>query len=463
MLANRHLPEKLIMLLSNPCIRKAGRMVASDLKHLEENLDNVPPFCGALDLAVFARERHVISNAKVGLAELCATVLGKQLAKNVSERMSTAWEERMLTSEQIRYAACDAYTPLMIYERLSKLAVPAMLPSEPVAGTSVLLYGTDKKIIACGILSSNLHQQSFDGITLSRTRVLLEISEVRIPGAKVSTHHNRELSSFGATPFALVCLRSHVRVYDPVSTTLLNPIHTLLPNNQMDIDTSENLPPDSLDVQENLGEESDGVGDMVHSIDTSETDPISVRSLPELQSHHIDPESEAQGREVFASMDLSDWDGIIRSRVLKDVFHFFNMLRISTSHGLRKEFARALRDIIFIPDKEDRARIAAYAAALQPPTSFEDLRASKPKWLWQHCKRVIPPPKLLYPLVEKIFLTYGPLKDAMTGQPLFTRQNWQTTKQMLELVRQGFISDPPGIPLYVQIGVDSKAGNLPMY
>jgi hypothetical protein len=419
MIVNRYLPEKLIMLLSNPRIRKAGRMVMSDLKHLEDSLDDPPPFSGALDLAVFARKRNVVSNAKVGLAELCATVLKKQLAKNVSERMSTAWEEQTLTPEQIRYAACDAYAPLMIYDQLSKLAVPAALPAELVSGTPVLLYGTDKKIIANGTLSPHLNQQSFDGITLSRTRVLLNISEVHIPGAKVSTHNNRELSSFGKTPFSLVCLRSHVRVYDPTSTILPNSIQTLPHNDQMDVDTSANLPPDSMDVGDD-SEDLGGVGDMVHNIDNSENTGSSAVLPPDLQSCDVDLESATHGKEVLANLSSSEWDGIIRSRVLKDVFHLFNMLRISSSHGLRKEFAHALRDTIFIPDKEDRARIAAYAASLQPPTSFEELRASKPTWLWRRCKRVIPPPKLLYPLVEKIFLTYGPLKDATTGQPLFT-------------------------------------------
>jgi hypothetical protein len=55
------------------------------------------------------------------------------------------------------------------------------------------------------------------------------------------------------------------------------------------------------------------------------------------------------------------------------------------------------------------------------------------------------------------------LKDCSTQQPLFNRHNWHAAKQILELVRQGFISDPPGIPLYTIMGVDAKAGNLPTY
>ncbi|KJA22277.1 hypothetical protein HYPSUDRAFT_202294 [Hypholoma sublateritium FD-334 SS-4] len=475
MLIERHLPEKLIMLLSNPRIRKAGRMVASDLKYLESSLDDPPPFLGALDLAVFARDHHVVPNAKIGLADLCATVLQKQLAKNVSERVSSAWEERTLTPAQIRYAACDAYAPLLIYEKLSTIPAPSVLPEALVPGTPVLLYGTDQKIIAHGILSEKIHQQ-YDAINLTPTRILVDIEHVQIPAAKLSTHNNRELSSFGNVPFKAVCRRSHLRIYNPDSQAFflpdirvhLNPM-ALAQSNDMDIDlpaitsneasNQDNQVEGSMD----LSDESGGVGDLVGNTNILDSGAGLGEAAGIQSTHTRDPESAQHGEETMGSIEDNKWDDNIRSRVLKDIFHVFNMLRILTVHGLRNEFARALRDGIFIPDKEDRARVAAYGATLQPPMTFEELRASKPTWLWRHCKRVIPPPKKLYPLVQDIFLTYGPLKDATTGLPLFAPQQWQSSKQILELIRQGFVSDPPGIPLYTCIGVDSKACNLPIY
>jgi hypothetical protein len=84
-------------------------------------------------------------------------------------------------------------------------------------------------------------------------------------------------------------------------------------------------------------------------------------------------------------------------------------------------------------------------------------------WLWRHCRRIIPPQKILYPLVEKVFRTFGPLKDATTGLPLFNSSNWKTAKNVLDLIRNGFVSDPPGISLYTTIGIDRKAGSLPIY
>jgi len=93
MISRRNLPEKLIMLLSNPRVRKAGRLVSSDLRQLQSSHEQAPDFLGALDLAKFAKDRHVVPNAKCGLGDLCAVILGKRLDKNVSERVSTAWEQ----------------------------------------------------------------------------------------------------------------------------------------------------------------------------------------------------------------------------------------------------------------------------------------------------------------------------------------------------------------------------------
>ena len=49
----------------------------------------------------------------------------------------------------------------------------------------------------------------------------------------------------------------------------------------------------------------------------------------------------------------------IPSHVLKDAWHAFDMLSISKSHGLQKEFAHALRDALFIINPSDKAKVDA--------------------------------------------------------------------------------------------------------
>lgn len=96
-------------------------------------------------------------------------------------------------------------------------------------------------------------------------------------------------------------------------------------------------------------------------------------------------------------------------------------------------------------------------------TSFSDLVYTKPHWVWKRCKRHIRAPEIIYPLIEKLFKTYGPLKDASTGQPLFNRHAWKSAQGVLRTIKDGFVSDPPGVALYMRIGLDANADDLPVY
>ncbi len=231
------------MLLQNPRVHKVGRKVNSDLKQLQAAVSSSVPFVGALDLATYAKQRHVVSNANCSLADLCATVLGKRLNKNVSERTSSAWEHLSLTAEQQQYAAIDAYLPLVLYHKLSTFSVPKHLPTTLTPLTPVLVYSTDNTVvIGRSHLSPNLYVKSFDGVNLTKTRTLVDIQEVFVPAAIISSHGKKSLQSFGATPFSLVCLRSHVRIYEPLTFNLPGtpnlPVQPSTVMSAMDVDES---------------------------------------------------------------------------------------------------------------------------------------------------------------------------------------------------------------------------------
>jgi hypothetical protein len=117
-------------------------------------------FVGGLDLAKYAEEQCIIANISMcSLSDLCAVVLQKGLNKNVPERISQAGENRVLTAEQLSYAAKDAYASLRIYEELSKLDVPVPLPALFQPHTLVILYSADNTtIIATGQIS--VHKDS---------------------------------------------------------------------------------------------------------------------------------------------------------------------------------------------------------------------------------------------------------------------------------------------------------------
>ncbi len=87
MVAEKRLPVKLRLLLAHPRILKAGRLVNADLKCLEAACGSTVTFVGGLDLAKYAKDRHVVRNATCSLADLSALVLGRRLNKNVAERL----------------------------------------------------------------------------------------------------------------------------------------------------------------------------------------------------------------------------------------------------------------------------------------------------------------------------------------------------------------------------------------
>jgi len=120
-----------------------------------------------------------------------------------------------------------------------------------------------------------------------------------------------------------------------------------------------------------------------------------------------------------------------------------------------------LRDAIFVPDVTDKNRISQYLQSID--SSWDEALRFNARWLWKHCKRVIPPPEELYPIVKEIYKTYGPLLDAKTGQSLFNSQAWKDAGNILKAIQVGLLSDPPGIPLYFQIGLNKSHGNLPIY
>ncbi|KAJ3840970.1 hypothetical protein F5878DRAFT_672230, partial [Lentinula raphanica] len=405
-------------------------------------------FVGAIDLAKLAKERLVIKRATMGLADLCACTLGKRLNKNVAE-------------PQIEYAALDAYASLRIYEQLMLIPVPSPLSSNatPNPGDPILLFGDDKsRLIARGRISEHYKPRSaYDNINITELRCVIEVTDVYVPGAVLSTHHKRSLESFGSVPFHVVCLKSHLRIpHDKIAESIKPPVSTL---SQIRPATTVPGIDDGLTATEQAPDGNIGML-LLDSIDSSDHEPLTSRSL---ESFALDPKSKADGDEVFKTIAQMTWAPDMRSRVKKDVFHVFDMFYISTSHGLRVDFSRALRDAIFIPDAGDRHRITTWASSQNPPLTWEYLVRTRPKWVWTHCKRTIPPPEQLYRLVELVFRTYGPLKDVKTGSPLFNTAAWSVSRNILELIRKGYLSDPPGLALYTQVGIDSKADGLPIY
>ncbi|KAG2216993.1 hypothetical protein INT45_003031, partial [Circinella minor] len=148
----------------------------------------------------------------------------------------------------------------------------------------------------------------------------------------------------------------------------------------------------------------------------------------------------------------------IHSRILKDVFHLMDMIKVSRKYGLSKTFSRAFRDTLFVIDKDDKRLVKTVLE--NNGTTWEKKLAENPDWIFHRVKRVVPPPEELYPLIKKLFETYGPLRCARTGRPLFDFENWRQAKNVLSTIHLGHVSDPPNIRFYFVRGRDKDGLTL---
>lgn len=107
------LPGALLRLLADPTVVKAGVGLDFDLKSLQELRPFQPR--GFVDLARIARQKGIRNN---GLRGLAAAVCGIRISKSAR---TTNWANDLLTPQQIRYAATDAWIGRELFLRLDSL------------------------------------------------------------------------------------------------------------------------------------------------------------------------------------------------------------------------------------------------------------------------------------------------------------------------------------------------------
>src|SRR6266545_4179872 len=105
--------------------------------------------------------------------------------------------------------------------------------------------------------------------SISPTCTLVTISEVQIPGAIATMHNQQALNSFGDTPFSLVCLQSHLRSYNPItSISGASTMTSSLSDSSGNIAAPQLLPTTIRDVDDDP-ESSEGTGNLLASMDSA--------------------------------------------------------------------------------------------------------------------------------------------------------------------------------------------------
>lgn len=108
------LPGYLIRILEDPACMKIGVAIKDDLNSLIRLRSFAP--AGFVELQDYVKNHGIADN---GLKKLTANVLGFRISKR---NQTSNWEQDVLTEDQLRYAATDAWTCLEIYRKLNHLA-----------------------------------------------------------------------------------------------------------------------------------------------------------------------------------------------------------------------------------------------------------------------------------------------------------------------------------------------------
>ena len=119
------LPDVLIALLESKEVRKTGNCIHNDIRQVKRWGVTVPPVGddaeSTLELGHLAKQRGVVPQKRTSLAFLCKTLLGFELPKEQTVRVSE-WHES-LSEEQIRYAGMDAEISLKCAQTLQTIAI----------------------------------------------------------------------------------------------------------------------------------------------------------------------------------------------------------------------------------------------------------------------------------------------------------------------------------------------------
>jgi hypothetical protein len=450
-------------------IRKVGVHVQADLTRLFNDCgfsrNDDQQFEGALELSELARERNAIERRNASLVDITAVVLKRYLPKDPAIRTSMRWDDPTLSAEYEAYAALDVYAAWAIFQSLS-ITPTSSTASITTPGTRVRLVTRNGTLsVAYGYISQ--HQpKHFNGVKVTSGRIVVTLDSIIIPAYRVraellSTHQDTPLSALGSQlPFSLLCCIRDLRA-SPTNPELNQG------QSRMPLKTPSSQPAAEL---KSLGDSGDPPESESHQLECDKCDVVCNCEILSSESCRYDPNSEQSitsaekdGGSLQKAQELDEFmmigmqgveQGVIRSRVLGDIWHLMNQFKISVHHGLRRPFSRALRDALFILDPEDVANVEGVLK--MKDMTFKNAVLYFSDWVWQRVKHCVPPAEILASRVVEVFRTYGPLKDAKNGQPLFNNDSWETARTIMENIKMGYYSDPPGMKFYTFVRKDKN-------
>ncbi|KAJ6470658.1 hypothetical protein C8R47DRAFT_1148854 [Mycena vitilis] len=479
--------------LTNTSIIKIGHEIrqtlrtisrAFSLPELEKTLaSHNPP---VLDLGKYAKLKGCVDTASVSLHALAGIVLHKSFPTPHSSPSQVFYS---LPTSDVLFAEIDCLWN--IYTSLSALSSVG-LPLQPVqaktGGQYVTLVQACKPIAEGHIIG---HHAGYLDITMdaeghtkkvnvSASRSLIQITKVLVPGAIHSLHKQTIEWIFAHGGKAVVTTSQlHSRSAAPPAQVAVtgpafaSPAPTVPSSNEEEFIVSPPMAEtDALelhrteDMAMNVPDDDDSDGDdfEFNATEFGEQFAFEAQQNPgDMDGIDSGINDNSSVEEIMAAIDQT-WPILqqaaesetLPTRVLDDAFHYMDRLLrlLSKKHSAFKAFCHDFSEAIFIRDQSDEDAVRAVLE--KHGVSWEYAKRAMAPALNRRIRRYIPRRDVLVRRVETLFSAYADIRCSTkkTRGSFFSDEAKEMAKSLLETARKGYLSDPPGIPLYYLMGTD---------
>ncbi|KAJ7474233.1 hypothetical protein FB451DRAFT_1398222 [Mycena latifolia] len=491
-------------ILTNPEILKIGHSIRETLQTIADafSLPEIGKLAKAknapvLDLGKYAKLKAVVDDPSLSLHALSGVVLHKSFS--LPHNISYPWS--LTPSERNNLLFCEIDCQWQAYIALSRLDSLGLSLQDPQAithGQPVTLIQACKPIAEGSIIGH--HPGHFDAImddhgrmkriNVSASRSLIVISKVLVPGSIHKLHNQTIEWIFTHGAQAVVSTSQLLTRGDtpPVPSRVISRAFAVPAPPDISHDTPEftpSIPPSSGTFKfENYTEndafesdsDSDAENDFDFDFDDEDTEFQATPDIDEMPGidggffHNTffnddiseeTPENvlmEGVGR-TFALLQQADK---LPSRVLDDAFHYMDRLLrlLSKKHSAFKAFARDFSEAIFIRDQSDESAVRAVLE--KHGVDWEYAKRAKSSTLNRRIRRYIPERTVLLGRLETLFKAYEDIQcSTKKGHgSFFSDEAKEMVHNLLQTARDGYLSDPPGIPLYYLMGKDRDGLNI---
>lgn len=501
----------MVRILESRKIIKAGHKVGGDITRLLKTRHPPGREPGSRDEIVRAsvaelvrtcRERLVPlpaqHSSRMTLGTILETLTGYTLSKAAALRQHSKWQETELEHAHALYAARDAKASRIAHIRACEWAVVSSKHSSktPVAiSDGVSLVDATGRPIADGAVASIPGNHAGRVLTGAALPSMLDINivSVRHHGARVQGPNGTIHSLQGLqTPVTLQVARSAVYDRAPASPILdyerlglppLRPVEIHAAAQRQAVIVTDECPSEEVATLEEEEQQEARQADQRRAMgaagdnDGNEDNLIENEALLEMETVHAahrqarrEPINTASLRTAIAaetphapllppSDDLPLGAAVVRTRILQDVFHALARPQVPKNHAAYWFYINETIDAATVDDKDDRSRVDAYLRG-RGINDIERFRRFNRDWFNRRVRRTFLRCELMAPALAQVYSFAQNLVDKKTGLKFFDVKARDAAQRVVDLASQGYLSDPPGVALYKETGVDANGLSL---